>query len=202
LKIVQVVKLIATEPFSESEDWRSVEQDILSGITAVQWPPKSGAFYIYPESGKGRGRGNGVKPLKEGMMTALKALGWKLEEPLDIATSRRPGKLDAVKSTSEGLVALEWETGNISSSHRAMNKLALGLMKNILVGGVLIVPSRELYRYLTDRVGNITELEPYLDLWRRIPCAKGVLAIFVVEHDKTSNDVPRIHKGTDGRALV
>lgn len=48
-----------------------------------------------------------------------------LEEPLDIAILKKPGKLDAVLYTDYGPVALEWETGNISSSHRALNKMAL-----------------------------------------------------------------------------
>ncbi len=55
--------------------------------------------------------------------------------------------------------------------------------------------------YLTDRIGNFAELEPYLDLWSAVPCENGVLEIVVVEHDAESFDVPRIEKGTDGRAL-
>jgi hypothetical protein len=59
-----------------------------------------------------------------------------------------------------------------------------------------------MYRYLTDRVGNFAELEPYLDLWKAIPCKRGVLEIVAIEHDATSLDVPRITKMTDGRALA
>jgi hypothetical protein len=127
--------------------------------------------------------------------------GWKTEVALDIATVARPGKLDAVLKTKYGLVALEWETGNISSSHRALNKMALGIMKGLLAAGMLVVPSREFYKFLTDRVGNWSELEPYLDLWRAIPCRSGVLEVLVVEHDATSTKVRRIPKGTSGRAL-
>ena len=134
-------------------------------------------------------------------MIELNKQGWRLEEPLDIATLKRPGKLDAVLYTENGPVALEWETGNISSSHRALNKMALGLLKGVLACGILVVPSRELYRYLTDRIGNIAELDPYLDLWRAIPCNRGVLEIVVIEQDATSKEVPRIPKGTSGRAL-
>jgi len=134
-------------------------------------------------------------------MLELKRQGWKLEEPLGIAILRKPGKLDAVLYTKFGPVALEWETGNISSSHRALNKMALGLMKGVLAAGILVVPSRELYKYLTDRVGNMGEVEPYLELWRRIPCQRGVLEIVAIEHDAISTKVPRIPKGTSGRAL-
>jgi Restriction endonuclease BamHI len=103
--------------------------------------------------------------------------------------------------TPRGPVAIEWETGNISSSHRALNKMALGLMKRLLIAGVLIVPSRKLYKFLTDRVGNFDELAPYLDLWAAVPCSEGVLEIVVVEQDAESKRVPKIPKGTDGRAL-
>lgn len=98
------------------------------------------------------------------------------------------------------LVCLEWETGNISSSHRSLNKMCMGLLLGAIKAGILVVPSRELYPYLTDRIGNISELEPYFPLWRATPCEEGVLEIFVIEHDATSDTVPRIPKGTDGRA--
>ena len=65
-----------------------------------------------------------------------------------------------------------------------------------------VVPTRNLYKYLTDRVGNIDEIDPYFDLWRCVPCSEGVLEVVVVEHDAESLDVPRISKGTDGRALA
>ena len=170
-------------------------------ISRVSWPPGSKIFTIYPESGKKSGKGNGVKPIKNELMAELKAKGWKLEAPLDVAMLKRPGKIDAVLPTKYGPVALEWETGNISSSHRALNKMALGLLEEVLACGILIVPSRNLYRFLTDRVGNISELEPYFKLWRAIPCRQGVLEVVVVEHDAGSTAVPRIPKGTDGRAL-
>ena len=53
-------------------------------------------------------------------MEELRHQGWKLEQPLDIAILHRPGKMDAVLETKFGPVGLEWETGNISSSHRAL----------------------------------------------------------------------------------
>ena len=96
---------------------------------------------------------------------------------------------------------VEWETGNISSSHRAMNKLALGLTSGVIAGGVLLVPTRDFARYLTDRIGNEWELLPYTPLWQSITVTRGYLAIFAVEHDREDTSVQRIPKGTDGRAL-
>jgi hypothetical protein len=71
----------------------------------------------------------------------------------------------------------------------------------LLVGAALVVPSRNLYRWLTDRIGNYPEIEPYLDLWKSIPCTNGVFEIIVIEQDAESTGVPKIPKGTDGRAI-
>jgi len=202
MKIVRVETLISAGPFARSQEWSAIWNDLLKKIGGVDWPPGSGKFTIYPESGKGRGKGNGVKPIKEGLIKRLKAQGWKPEEALPLAVATQPGELDAVLYTPRGPVALEWETGNISSSHRALNKMALGLMKGALVAGVLVVPSRKLYKFLTDRIGNFDELKPYLDVWKSLPCKEGVLEIVVIEQDAESKRVRRIPKGTDGRALA
>jgi len=201
VKIVRVETLINRGRYATSPDWHTTRNALHEAIRRVSWPPGTGCFTIFPESGKKRGRGNGVTPIKRGLMAELRQHGWKLEEPLDLATVKRPGKLDAVLYTNHGPVAVEWETGNVSSSHRALNKMGLGLLKGVLAAGVLIVPSRRLYKYLTDRVGNINELEPYFDLWRSIRCDQGVLEVVVIEQDAESRNVPRIPKGTDGRAL-
>lgn len=201
MKIVRKETLLRRGKFAESVLWARIQARLQEAILAVDWPPGRGTFTIHPEPGKKRGQGNGVVPIKLGLMSELKRQGWQLEEPLDLATRKIPGKLDAVYNTDYGPIALEWETGNISSSHRALNKLALGLLKRRLACGVLVVPSREFYRYLTDRVGNMAELEPYLDLWRSIPVSVGILEIIVIEHDATSTAVQRIPKRTDGRAL-
>jgi len=202
MKIQQIEKLINNGSFAHTDTWRRIEKYILKEIGAMDHPIGRGKFLLYPESGKKRGEGNGVTPIKISLMNRLAQHGWKLEEPLPIATRRLPGKFDAVYYSSEGTIVLEWETGNISSSHRALNKMSLGLLKGKIAAGILIVPSREMYKYLTDRVGNYAELEPYLDLWRAVRCDNGVLEIVVIEHDDVSYDVPRIPKGTDGRALA
>lgn len=201
MQIVRKETLISHGKYAASTEWQETRESLYKAIREVDWPRGTGKFTIYPQSGKRRREGNGVTPIKLGLMGKLKKQGWKLEEPLDIAVLKKPGKLDAVLYTDYGPVALEWETGNISSSHRALNKMALGLLKGVLACGILVVPSRELYKYLTDRIGNMAELEPYLDLWRSIPCEQGVLEIVTIEHDGTSTKVPRIPKGTSGRAL-
>lgn len=201
MKITHVERLIDVGGFSSSQEWRTIEGHIIQAIKSVQWPPGSGSFTLYDEPGKGRGQGSGVKPIKEACMLHLKELGWELETDIDIATLKRPGPMDATYRVGDRLFCVEWETGNISSSHRAVNKMAIGILKKILIGGVLILPTRSMYKYLTDRVGNFPELEPYFPLWRALKVDEGLLEVIAIEHDAVSKSVPRIPKGTDGRAL-
>ena len=177
--------------------------DVVAAINYVDWPHGTGRFLIYPESGKLRGQGNGVGPIKVPCMQHLTESGWRTEKlPKLQAGVIKPGDLDGILFSTSGAIGFEWETGNISSSHRAINKLLLTMQLGGLIGGFLVVPSDNLKTYLTDRIGNIGELRPYLPQWRSIPISKGVLRIVVVEHDGTSSQVPRIPKRTDGRALL
>ncbi len=201
MKIVHTEILIDVVKFSQSREWKKIESDIHTAIKTIEWPPGSGSFILHDEPGKKRGKGSGVKPIKQACMLKLKDLGWQLETPVKISTTKRPGPMDATYPVRDRLFCVEWETGNISSSHRSLNKMVLGLLKKILIGGVLIVPTRKMYTYLTDRVGNYQELEPYFPMWKALCVEEGFLAIIVIEHDSVSKDVPRITKMTDGRAL-
>jgi hypothetical protein len=80
--------------------------------------------------------------------------------------------------------------------------MALGILKKVLIGGALIVPTRKMYRYLTDRIVNLQELEPYFPLWKALHIDEGLLVVIAIEHDSVSSEVERIAKGTDGRALL
>lgn len=202
VKIVQEVSLISCGDFARSKEWANARKKLHAAIKKVEWPKGSGKFIIFAEKGKKRGKGNGVKPIKDGLMIDLAAQGYDLESPAVLSGNRRFGKFDALLQTSRGPAVVEWETGNISSSHRSLNKMALFLTEEKIIAGVLIVPSREMYQYLTDRVGNMRELEPYIEFWRNVRCKEGVLEIVVIEHDLASLDVPKITKGTDGRALA
>ncbi len=201
MKIVQIERIIDAGTFSRTEAWRTIEAQIFQAIRSIEWPKGSGSFTLRNEFGKKRGQGSGVKPIKQACMETLKSYGWQLETPVDIATVRRPGPMDATYPVKDRLFCLEWETGNISSSHRSLNKMALGIMKKILIGGVLILPTREMYQYLTDRIGNFREISPYFPLWRSLNLEEGLLLVIAIEHDAVSDQVPRIKKGTDGRAL-
>jgi len=115
------------------------------------------------------------------------------------------GDFDFYSEVDNGIrCVIEWETGNISSSHRSMNKLCLVMLAGLIEIGVVILPSRQLYPHLTDRIGSWEELSPYLALWhhagRRVK--RGLLAVTVVEHDELTDDasVAFISQGTDGRS--
>lgn len=202
MKIVEIHDVFSEGDFPKSNDWITACKHVEEAILGTDWPHGSGLFTIYPQSGKKRGEGNGVAPIKKPCTARLRNLGWLTEKlpPLEKGIVR-PGDLDALFECSTGFIGFEWETGNISSSHRAINKLLLTMQQGGLIGGFLVVPSDKLKIYLTDRIGNIGELRPYLPLWKSIPIHDGVLRIVVVEHDATSLDVPRIPKRTDGRAL-
>jgi hypothetical protein len=197
MKIVREVSLISVGDFEESSDWSVVRSEIREAISLIVYPPGTSSFTINPTK-----HGNGVKPIKEACAIALEdKFGWQLETPVNYAT-RSPGKVDATKVIDLQMFALEWETGNISSSHRAINKMVLGLIRGVFVGAALVLPSRKLYPYLIDRIGNYEELEPYFDVWRAVKIDSGFLAIFSIEHDDVDINIPTIVKGTDGRALI
>jgi hypothetical protein len=115
MKIVQIVTLARSGPFVESETWQKIHADLHVGIKAVVWPKGSKRFTIHPQSGKKRGEGNGVTPIKDGLIKRLTRKGWDKEVAVDLGVTPNPGKFDAVlKSADHKPVVLEWETGNIS----------------------------------------------------------------------------------------
>jgi len=171
---------------------------------------------------------NGVTPIKSQFQELMKNAACKAEkhlslvgylskvqikEPLRSYPSKQileglnssVGDFDFWYETSAGFKAVvEWETGNISSSHRSLNKLCLTLQAGLVDAAVLIVPSEAFYAHLTDRVGNWRELCPYLAFWQSIGLgvARGLLAVSVVEHDALVHDdsVAYIPMGSDGRS--
>jgi hypothetical protein len=203
MKIVDEITLISQGTFATSSTLQSAITQIRDAIATIRWPAGADGFYLDPASrGKGRGQGNGVKPIKEACMAYLKSKDWQDELRVRTTGVAGTGPLDAVLETPDGLFALEWETGNISSSHRALNKMCLGVMRKELIGGILVLPSSKLYPYLTDRIGNIRELVPYLPMWSSLAVENGYIGLIVIEQDGEKEGVPRIPKGTDGRALL
>lgn len=198
MKIIKTEFLIKKGSFVSSKEFKTILSEIYDAIQSITWPDGSDKFTLFPKK-----KANGVVPIKKNFVKFLEDKGWESEYRMKIASRLRPGPVDAVKFLPEKRVfAVEWETGNISSSHRAINKMTIGLLDGVIEGGILILPSRDMYQYLTDRVGNFAEIEPYFNVWKNLKIAKGLLAVIEIEHDDISEDVPPIKKGTDGRALV
>lgn len=207
MKIIHVEELINVGSFSQTATWAHIDQDLRQAIQTVHWPHDSDSFTLNPLP-----KGNGVRPIKEAWRLYLLAAGWIKELSLRVGATpaqtavkaRDLGPVDVAYQLADQIYfCAEWETGNISSSHRAINKICLGMLRKVLVGGVLIIPSSGMYPYLTDRIGNYGELEPYFPLWRSVAhnITDGLVAIYVIEQDALDPAVPLITKGTDGRAL-
>ncbi|MGC2744424.1 MAG: hypothetical protein WA672_14715 [Candidatus Angelobacter sp.] len=176
---------------------------------------------------------NGVRPLRDQFRRLMADENCKAEEPLSLAPfflrlrektsvefpkyprtelkekvefNESVGNFDFWFETKTGFkTVVEWETGNISSSHRSLNKMCLALMGGLVDAAVLIVPSRKLYVHLTDRIGNIHELQPYFYYWTQFGrlIEKGLLAIIEVEHDSLfqSKDLRQfVPTGSDGNS--
>ena len=197
MKLAKIEVLIAGGRFPQSQEWNTILQEIRSAVGQVRWPPESGSFILNPDRGRGRGEGNGVRPIKTGFLARLEDLGWSTRE------RSNPRRFDAVKGLANGTIfGLEWETGNVSSTHRSINRILLAHHERELTGGAVILPTRHMYQYLTDRIGNLEEIAPYFPEWRSVRWDDGVLHVVGVEHDGVSEEVPRIPKGTNGRSLI
>jgi len=199
MKIIQITDLINIGRAKENPAVQEALTQIVDSITQMVHPMNENGFILFNEK-----QANGVKPIKNSFITGLDNYGWKKEHKLEVGNTNRPGPIDATYQIGEKFFAVEWETGNISSSHRAINKMVIGILNRRLIAGVLILPSRDMYYYLTDRVGNFKELEPYFSVYQRAnyDIDEGYLGIIEIEHDDVSNNVSSIPKGTDGRARI
>lgn len=213
-----------------SEDWESIHSSFVRSIELIDSPRGSGRLMLRRKTKDAESKQwnrNGVGYLRSRFLEHMVAdEGWQAEGEVDLQNlQEKPelrlypsmeaysepitsafGDFDFVTTTDGGIrVAIEWETGNISSSHRSLNKLSIVLAAKKIQAGVLILPSRNLYDHLTDRIGNIGELSPYLGMWKSMGAAveRGMLAIAVVEHDELTDDpeFPYLKAGKDGRAV-
>lgn len=198
MKISEAIDLGDGKALASSDSWKSADTDVLEAIASVVWPEGTNEFIVNP-----RKKGNGVVAIKAQFAESMHSRGWQVEQPFALPSDDvRPGPIDFQKKTLDGLLLVEWETGNISSSHRALNKIAMALSQTSVAGGALVVPSTELAKYLTDRIGNIRELKPYLDIWKQWAQEHGLMKIYVVTYDGYDADTPLIPKGRDGNAAA
>lgn len=197
MKILQTKILIDNGIFSSTDEYQRIMNNLYEAIREIHHPQNSDGFYLFDQK-----QGSGVKPIKNAFIEKLNEFGWEDEKTVsnkDIKKRKIDTSLQLKDNTYFGV---EWETGNISSSHRAINRLKKGMLEGVLTGGILVLPSRVMYYYLTDRIGNFQELEGYFEVMADTAQIKGFLAIIEIEHDGVGSDIPSIKKGTDGRALI
>lgn len=212
MKIVIALDIVRAGRFPRTKTWRRAMMEVEAAIEKADWPFGSGSFSLNPEPivdrrGRPDRHPNGVVPIKIPMIRHLKSCGWETEtlpklpvgfEGQDVLAT---GDLDALLFDRGRYVGFEWETGNVSSTHRAVNKLLDGITRGTLSGGILVLTMRATQRHLTDRVGNFEEIAPYFEFWNRYPVPDGVLRFYGVGHDELDPSVAHIPKGKDGRAL-
>jgi hypothetical protein len=177
----------------KSKEFKIILKEIDDAISKISWG-HSELFIINPVR-----RGNGVVPIKIKFVKHLVDNGWVAEYRMSFSSGINPGPVDVVKETKYGKFVVEWETGNISSSHRALNKIATGILQKKIIGGILILPDRKFANFLTDRVGNFEEIEPYFMMWGSL-INTGIIGAYSISHDGTSPEVDLIPKGKDGNA--
>ncbi len=206
MKIKTTELLVNEGTFTDSEEYLVILKEIEAAVELVTHPSGSEKFTIYGSRGDKKAKikpvkqQNGVKPIKEEFVKHLLKLGWRTEKHFKMVDEVGPGRIDAIRDTPHGIFAVEWETGNISSSHRALNKIAVGILQRHIIGGILIVPDNELAYFLTDRIGNWNELQPYFRMYKALEIKEGVIGVISILHDAASLDVPIIPKGKDGNA--
>ena len=211
-----------------SPDWKNLHESYVRAIASIEHPRGSGSLTLRRKQRlpNNQWKRNGVGYLRKEFLAFMRDHeGWRAESDVALSRDREQpplllypsleeyrepitsdfGGFDFMATAENGArVAIEWETGNISSSHRSMNKLAIALSSGLMDVGVLIVPSRPLYEHLTDRIGNIGELSGYLSMWEGLKSVveRGLLAITVVEHDQLtdSEGIEYLAVGGDGRA--
>lgn len=172
--------------------YQEVEQSIIQNIT-----PGYNEFLLNNSSK----HCNGVTPVKEECYRILEEeYHWFREKPLIYFhdDAQKGGPIDVYKEflekdNSSFCVGLEFETGNISSAHRSMNKLCVGYLKHELQLAMLMMPVNTMSYFLTDRVANYEELEPYFILLGNYP-----FIVFGFDADVYCGDIAPLAKGNDG----
>ena len=192
----QYVSPVAQQLIHTNSLARQAFDEVASSITNNVSPGQS--IFILNNSQKNC---NGVVPIKEHCYQILEeSYGWFRERPLYYFhnDAKKGGPIDVYKDFIDGTnvvhAGLEFETGNISSAHRSMNKLCVGIKKHELDIAFLMMPVFKTAYYLTDRISNYEELAPYLEpLLDDYP-----FVVFGFSAEAFDPSAPLLSKGKDG----
>jgi hypothetical protein len=182
---------------AENEPWfRRICEEIQEAISLVACPPGADKFNIHPAEG------NGVIPIKAAVLRCLiQRLGWCEETASPTSAAQTDGcPAGAVKAVAgTGRFAVRWETGGFAFCHHAFNTLVLEILQGKLAGGALILPSRNLHRYLRDWTCSFPKLQPFFPVWAKVAHQQTcVLSVFEIEHDAEDRSLPLIDQSLEG----
>jgi hypothetical protein len=197
MRLIQRVDVLARGG-AENEPWfRRICEEIQKGISLVACPPGADKFNINPSDG------NGIIPIKAAVLRCLsQCLGWSHEAAAPAPSLEADGcPAGVVKWIAEKgqRFAVRWETGSVALCHQAFNTLVLEILQGKLVGGALILPSKNLHRFLKDWTCSFDKLQPFFPLWAKVAHEQTcVLSVFEVEHDAEDRLLPLIDQNLEG----
>ena len=110
---MHVETLLNCGPYAKSRHWAKARGSIHQAVKKCVWPPGSRKFTIYPESGKKRGEGNGVGPIKAEFISQLRKQQWTIEGAAKNCFGQGLGDFDAVIQGPEGLIVVEWKSSYV-----------------------------------------------------------------------------------------
>lgn len=152
MQIVNWEHLVDRDPtdsggrYTGTSSYKLVEEHIKIAVSKIVWPPDSDRFTIYPESGKRRGEGNGVVPIKRGFTKTLVEFGWTLEAKAPKTTGdesatlkgSRPGAFDCHYEFTTKAVHRSWSSGKPAMCRPAIAR-SIGLGSVFIVATCLVV---------------------------------------------------------------
>ena len=194
MRIVKEVIALDALPAESAADLAVLRADILGGFKNIVWPDGSNKFSINPVP-----KANGVGPIKDEMMKRLKRNDWADEVPT--SDEAESGPVDAIKTVGSLRACFEWETGNIASSSRSLLKMMDALTFGYIDVGFIVVSSKDLARFLTDRIGQYDELRWSLRMLPHI-FKHGRIEIIVMQYDELDTRVPFIPKQACGNGVA
>lgn len=183
--------LIDRGSISMSYTWEIIRHSVQNAINNISWPENQDTFALNPAK-----KGNGVTIIKPDK-NCLLGHGWIPERTI----LPNVGPIDALRIIDGKKFILEWETGNIASSYRSMTKLCHAFLKGSIAGAILVIPTKRMGQFLTDRISTLEELKPNFDYWRATSCLKSdaILEVWAIEYDSLDASIPLIPKSMSGR---